>query len=445
MPARRGIAGVIVGALVAASIALGAGAAGAAGRPVVADEPQPLAFLVADVDTGAIIAVRNEHEALPPASAMKLVTALAGLEALPLDATLSVSALAARQPAMNINMKEGQAWPLTDALHALLMASANDAAYAIAENASGSLEQFATHMQAAGKRWGLRDSALRDPAGLDADGEGFRNGSTMSAYDLAIVGRNALAVPAIAEAAKLLEYGFTDPTGLARTVPNHNDTWLAGYAGATGLKPGFTEKANRTLVASATRDGRTCVAVVLGIYDVDGWAARLNDQCFATPVAAEKGAERLPPVRVATVDARREAIDGFPRALGAPALGSAASTGSGAKAPNAVDSAPNEVAVARVERDTSDVTPTGSTAANGGASRFTLRNLVIVALVLLVGFVVLRRRAVKRRRRRRLARQRMLADAHRRGVLHVLDPEGTGEVSHVNVVPRHTFRRRSGA
>ena len=448
MPARRTIAGVIVGAFVAASIALGGGAAIAAARPALDETQLPIAYLVADADTGAIIAVRNEHQALPPASAMKLVTALAALETLPLDAALSVSALAARQPAMNINMKEGQEWRFTDALHALLMASANDAAYAIAENASGSLEQFAADMQAAGERWGLRDSTLSDPAGLDAEGEGFRNGSTMSAYDLAIVGRNSLAVPAVAEPAKLLEYAFTDPTGLDRTVPNHNDTWLNGYAGATGLKPGFTEKANRTLVASATRDGRTCVAVVLGIYDVDGWAAKLNDQCFATPVAAQKGAARLPAVRVATVDARRAVIDGFPRALGAPALGSAATTGSGTADPEPEPTAPDEpergVAAAQVERDTSEVA-TETVAATSGGSRFTLRNLLILALVVLVAFVLLRRRAVKRKRQRRMARQRMLADARRRGVLHVLDPEGTGAVSHVNVVPRNGRRPRTRA
>ncbi len=252
-----------------------------------------------------------------------------------------------------------------------------------------------------------------------------------------------MAVPAIAEPAKLLEYTFTDPTGLDRTVPNHNDTWLAGYPGATGLKPGFTEKANRTLVASATREGRTCVAVVLGVYDVVGWAAKLNDQCFATPVAAQKGAERLPPVRVATVDARRAVIDGFPRALGAPALGSAATTASDATdttdpepRPTAADEPEREVAAARVERDTSEVA-TETVAATDGSSRFTFRNLLIVALVVLVVVVLLRRRAVKRQRQRRMARQRMLADARRRGVLHVLDPEGTGEVSHVNVVPRN--------
>jgi hypothetical protein len=66
--------------------------------------------------------------------------------------------------------------------------------------------------------------------------------------------------------------------------------------------------------------------------------------------------------------------------------------------------------------------------------------VLLVALVLLVAFVLLRRRAVKRRRQRRAARQRMLADARRRGVLHVLDPESTGEVSHVSVVPSNGRR-----
>ena len=425
-----------MGALFATSVALGAGSAGAAGRPAVPDEPQPTAFIVVDADTGAIIATRNEHQALPASSTVKLVTALVGLERLPLESSLDVSRLDTEQPSVTIDMQEGQKWPMTDAIHALLMASANDAAYAIAENASGTVPKFTTDMQNAARRWGLVDSTLDDPAGLDAQGNG---GSIMSAYDLAVVGRNALAVPVIADAAGVGQYPFTDPTGSARVLANQNDSWLSGYEGADGLKPDLTDDSKRALVASATRDGRTCVAVVLGIYDVVGWAAKLTDQCFATPVAQEKTAASLPPVRVATVDARRDAVAGFPRALGAPALGRSVA---------ARRSNRSEVAGKRVERaaatnraTTGDTkaatTATTATAQSSGGSLFTLRNVLFLALALLVIFVLLRRRAVKRTRQRRAARQRMLADARRRGVLQVIDPESTGEVSHVSVVPRN--------
>lgn len=441
-PLARVVAASVVLVAVVAALLLPA-AVGA--RRAGADEPVPEAYLVADLDTGNVIARLDEHEALPPASTMKLVTALTALELLPTDATVHVSALAARQPAMSINMKEGQDWRFTDALHAMIMASANDAAYAIAETAGGSLDGFAADMGNAARRWGLRDSTLTDPAGLDADGEGFRNGSRISAYDLAVVGRNALAVPEIADAAKLAEYQFTDPTGLARTVPNHDDDWLGAYPGATGLKPGYTEQANRTIVASATRDGRTCLAVVLGIYDIVGWASRLADQCFATPVAAQTSAQgRLPAVRTVTVAAKRAAVAGFPRALGSPTVGAAtgASATPGTEVAGKVTTRRDRSPAARsavraTSRSSSGTDAAAVTAASGGGGGpFTLRNVVIVLVLLAAAFVLLRRRAVKRQRQRRMARQRMLADARRRGVLHVLDPDH----SPVSVVPRRDPR-----
>jgi D-alanyl-D-alanine carboxypeptidase (penicillin-binding protein 5/6) len=402
--------------------------------PAVPGEPLPLAYLVADAETGAVIAAHAHHEPLRPASTMKLMTALVGLERLPLSATLQVSALAAAQPAMKITMREGETWRMIDALHALLMASANDAAYAIAENASGSVEQFAADMQSAARRFGLTDSTLSDPAGLDGDGEGFNGGSRVSAHDLAVIARNALVVPVIRAIAQRDEYHFAGPDGVERSVPNHNDEWLAAYDGATGLKPGFTELANRTLVATATREDRTCIAVVLGIYDVVGWATRLQDQCFATPVAAQRGSERLPDVRVATVDARTEAVTGFPRMLGAPPLAVAPAAGAG-------DAAPDHAA----RRSRGDG---GTGAASAEASErprapslFSLRNLAVAALILLVLVVVLRRRAVKQQRRRRLARQRMLADARRRGVLQVLEPDAAPHGAPTVAVVRRTTRR----
>ncbi len=399
------------------------------------DEPQPTAFIVVDADTGAIVAARNEHQPLPASSMVKLVTALVGLEQLPLKTTLDVSQLDTEQPSVTVDMQEGEKWPMTDAIHALLMASANDAAYAIAENASGSVPKFTTDMQNATRRWGLVDSTVDDPAGLDARGKG---GSVMSAYDLAVVGRNALAVPVIADATKLVQYEFTDPSGSQRVLANQNETWLNGYDGANGLKPDLTDDSKRALVASATRDGRTCIAAVLGIYDVVGWAAKLIDQCFATPVTQEKTATSLPPVRVATVDARRGVVAGFPRALGAPALGA---TVAAKRSTRTTATSTTKASTGATKAATTETADSSNAKNSGGGGLFTARNLLLLAVGLLVGFVVLRRRAVKRTKQRRAARQRMLADARRRGVLQVIEPEPPDDVPHVSVVPRNSPRR----
>jgi D-alanyl-D-alanine carboxypeptidase len=332
------------------------------------------------------------------------------------------------------------------------MISANDAAFAIAERTSGSVEQFAEDANATAKRLGARNTEIADPAGLDD--RTSAGGSRMSAYDLAVVARNVLAVPELATPARLMEYEFTDPRGQLRHLTNHNDGFLSTYPGATGLKTGFTRNANRTLVTSATRDGRTMIAVVLGTWDDTGWAGFLLDQGFSTPADAPGNGTTVPPVRVATADQRRQAFEGLPAALGRPALdGSAATLTDTRRAKPAVatrpdpDSEQGAERTQNAERSTeqqamaADDEPAGSGSGLSFGELLDWR-LVIAALcfVLLVLFF-LRRRAVRRQRARRLARQRRMVEMRRRRMIDVVEPRENG--SHVRVVPTAERRRRS--
>src|SRR5437763_1624257 len=104
------------------------------------------AYILADADTGKVIDAFDEHEALPPASTTKLMTALVAAEKLPADAAFTVGADAAAQPAMRIGMVAGERWTLDAVLHSLMLVSANDAAYALADAASGNLSTFADDM-----------------------------------------------------------------------------------------------------------------------------------------------------------------------------------------------------------------------------------------------------------------------------------------------------------
>ena len=118
-------------------------------RPPASQPPQR--YILVDADTGTILAASNEHEPHLTASTMKLLTALVALEHLPLDSHVPVSARG-RGPARDEDQHAGgQLWKLDDALHSLLMVSANDAAYAIAERTSGSVEQFAKDANAVGE------------------------------------------------------------------------------------------------------------------------------------------------------------------------------------------------------------------------------------------------------------------------------------------------------
>ncbi len=285
-------------------------AAAAAAPPATAP---PASYLAVDGETGAIVAASNEHVPRLTASTIKILTALVALEHLTPDSPIHVSRLAAAQPAMKIGMQEGSTWTLDETVTSLLVVSANDAAYALAENAGGDLDHFAALATETGHRLGLRDTTFKDPAGLDG-AEGHGGGTTSSAYDLAIIARNALAIPAIVDTAAKVTTDFTDPSGVGRHLVNHNKGFLTGYPGAIGLKTGFTKAANRTLLAAARRDGHTCIASVMGTWDDTGWAGYLLDQCFAGVRAA--GAAPLPPVRAQTVQDRVEVYAGLPRALG---------------------------------------------------------------------------------------------------------------------------------
>src|SRR3990172_460980 len=236
----------------------------------------------------------------PRASPEKIMPALTAVERLPTDALVPISELAASQPASKMTMLPGEQWPLDQALASLIMVSANDAAYAIAEATSGSLEGFADALTSTADRYGMKDSTLSDPAGFD-DAASFRGGPRMSAYDIAIAARNALAVPQLAYLSALPTLDFTDPSGNARNLVNLNKLLpgaSAAYAGSTGFKTGYTEQAGHALVATASRDGRTIIAVILNTYDTYGWAWQLLDQGFATPAHDAGTGEKLPGVRV---------------------------------------------------------------------------------------------------------------------------------------------------
>jgi D-alanyl-D-alanine carboxypeptidase len=304
---------------------------------------------------------------------------------------------------MRIGMPVGESWPREQMLAALLMVSANDAAWALAECAGGDVAGFAAQGGALMRRLGATDGRFGDPAGL-SDRSAYGGGSWLSPWDLAVLGRNALAVPAIAGPAGTVELRFTDVAGRSHRFVNHNATLLRGYPGANGLKTGFTDRAGRTLIASARRDGRTMLAVVFGTWDTAGWAGALLDRGFASRTDAP-GLATLPPVRVRPA-----------RAEG-PATCGAAVTGGSVGAATTGGSTADGTAVRR------DATPTRA-AARPFSARIPWRTLAIAAgavLAVLAAVVLARRAVVLRRRRRRAARRRAVARAHRSGTIHVVD------------------------
>jgi D-alanyl-D-alanine carboxypeptidase (penicillin-binding protein 5/6) len=278
---------------------------------------EPAAWILVDADTGAVLDGRDTRVPHLPASTIKLFTALVAHQRLPADDGVPISAHAAGMPARRIAVGAGQTWDLEDLLYSMLTVSANDAAVAVAERVGGgSLDGW--EVVAAIAAGGLRledDPDLSDPAGLD-DEFSNEDGSRISPRDLAIVARAVLAEPALMEMVGVDEYRFVGGDGIEHSVDSRNRL-LELYPGAIGLKTGLTDRAGRCLVAAATRDGRTMLAVLFDAPDMYLTAATLLDRGFATPVEEQRDADRLPDVVAgATLDPPEAVPGALSRALG---------------------------------------------------------------------------------------------------------------------------------
>jgi D-alanyl-D-alanine carboxypeptidase (penicillin-binding protein 5/6) len=216
---------------------------------------------------------------------------------LPPNALVPVGADAANVTPDRVGMKVGQEWPLAITMRALLIDSANDAAYALADKVSGSLARFAVTMKFAAEQIGLQDHpVLHDPAGLDGT-EGYAGGNRVSAWDLAVAARDLMANPELAAIVGTRVYDFTGPDGIVYSLASHNLTFLQTYPGAIGVKTGYTDRAGLCVVEEADRNGRRMMAVVLNSTDPDADATYLLNKGFAIPVRAESAhAAVLPPI-----------------------------------------------------------------------------------------------------------------------------------------------------
>jgi D-alanyl-D-alanine carboxypeptidase len=218
-----------------------------------------------DHETGEILYAHAARERRSPASLTKVMTAIVVLEKTQLTDQVVVGPTARDAGGSTLGLRPGQRASVRDLLAALLIKSANDAAVALAEHVGGSVAGFAALMNAKAQALGMRDSHFQNPHGLDAPDH------YASAYDLALLTRYALQSPVFAqlvrarqEAIRLMGPGKRRgrPEVATRIIRSHNRL-LGGFDGADGVKTGFTSEAGRCLVASAQRDGKRLIAVLL--------------------------------------------------------------------------------------------------------------------------------------------------------------------------------------
>ena len=143
-----------------------------------------------DGKTGRLLWGRNAEEPMAMASTTKIMTAILVLENCDLEEVVTVSKNAARQPEVHMELKEGEQWKVGDLLSAMMLRSYNDAAVALAEHISGSVEKFCVKMTEKATEIGAKDTIFGSPNGLDSYLSDAEHHST--AYDMALIGAYAL-------------------------------------------------------------------------------------------------------------------------------------------------------------------------------------------------------------------------------------------------------------
>ncbi|HEV7634188.1 MAG TPA: serine hydrolase [Bradyrhizobium sp.] len=216
------------------------------------------ALLVVEADTGKVLEAQNATYPWYPASVTKLMTAYVTLKAvkegrLSLDTVLTVSPVAASQSPSKMGFRPGIQVTVDNALKMMLVKSANDMAVVLAEGVGGSIDGFSAQMNENAQRLGMTQTSYVNPNGLPADGQ------ITSARDLAILAR------AIIHDLPEYEYFVHIPSiRFGRRVTQNFNKLIGRYPGADGFKTGFICASGYNLVASATRNGKRLIAVVLG-------------------------------------------------------------------------------------------------------------------------------------------------------------------------------------
>lgn len=252
--------------------------------------------LLMEEDTGTILYEQNSHEALPPASVTKVMTLLLIYEGerdgkFDWTDTVQVSEHAASMGGSQVFLEEGETQTAADMTKSIAIASANDAAVAMAEFLAGSEEAFVQKMNERAKELGMEDTNFVNACGLDTEGH------VSSAYDIALMSRELME-----NFPEIKEYTTTWQDSIVHKTRRGEETFgltntnklIQWYDGATGLKTGSTGNALYCLSGTAERDGMGLIAVVMAAPDYKvrfREVMQLLDYGFAN-YAIEKGREK---------------------------------------------------------------------------------------------------------------------------------------------------------
>ena len=222
--------------------------------------------ILMEATTGTILYIQNADEALPPASVTKIMTLLLVMEAidngkLKLTDTVTVSEYAASMGGSQVYLKVGEQMSVNDMLKSVIIASANDAAVALAEHLWGNVDVFVSRMNEKAKKMGMSNTHFENVTGLDDTAQSHLT----SAKDIAIMSRELIKHETVLQYSSIWmdtirngEFGLTNTNRLVRFYP-----------GCTGLKTGSTSKAGFCISVTAKREELSLICVIMGAESRD--------------------------------------------------------------------------------------------------------------------------------------------------------------------------------
>ncbi|OBI22763.1 D-alanyl-D-alanine carboxypeptidase family protein [Mycobacterium sp. E2497] len=244
------------------------------------------AWLVADLDSGAVIAAKDPHGRHRPASIIKVLVAMASINALNLNKSVPGTAEDAAAEGTKVGVEEGGVFTVNQLLHGLLMHSGNDAAHALAMQLGG-MQQAVEKINVLAAKLGGKDTRVATPSGLDGPG------MSTSAYDISLFYRYAWQNPTFADIVATRTFDFPGHGDHPGYELENDNQLLYKYPGALGGKTGYTDDAGQTFVGAANHNGRRLMTVLLHgtRQPIAPWeqAAHLLDYGFSTPQGTQVG------------------------------------------------------------------------------------------------------------------------------------------------------------
>lgn len=282
--------------------------AAAAKKSAPADTAPYKGAVIMDAATGNVLFQDHQTDPSPPASMTKLMTFLVLHDklqsgALTLDTPITVTAADSRIGGTQVWLKEKEEFTVEELLYAMMIQSANDAAYALARTAAGSVPAFVELMNAKARELGMTATTFRTPHGLPPSNRRLSEGDLTTPHDFALLSRELLLKTDVLTYTSVKTRAFGQGKRAEPVVMNNHNHLLGKIAGVDGLKTGFTNGAGFCLAATAERNGRRIIVVTMGSPDRklrDIKVAELIERGFSAlpanaPAFTRAGAPRATP------------------------------------------------------------------------------------------------------------------------------------------------------